>query len=144
MNLGKDIRLWSVCSPKPKLFIVTREDKAPIPTGFSDDDTSILAFIRFFWFLKVVCYLLHGNVPYSCPDFQQFHSMQERLQQTLCAIKELKVSNKERMRNYRFEDAPIEADLPSLVNPKIIKLTEKIHASLLPSCLLTSSSTNDT
>ncbi|KAI7874026.1 hypothetical protein K492DRAFT_222835 [Lichtheimia hyalospora FSU 10163] len=100
----KHIRLWSISSPSPGIFVMTREDKCGIPTAFNDDTHILLDYIRFGWSLK------------------------ERIEKTLAKIDDLEEAHKVKMKEYRYKKLPKDRDLSCLVNPAIIKITERVHA----------------
>ncbi|KAI7852531.1 hypothetical protein BDC45DRAFT_537413 [Circinella umbellata] len=102
---AKHQRLWSISYPSPNLFVMSREDKCGIPKSFTDDTKILLDYIRFGWTLK------------------------ERIEKTLKTIEIVESAHKESMKNYRYKPLPPDKDLTNLINPSIIKVTERIHAN---------------
>ncbi|KAI7858097.1 hypothetical protein BDC45DRAFT_434229 [Circinella umbellata] len=101
----KHLRLWSISCPVPNLFVINREDKCSIPVSFNDDTKNLFDYIGFMWTLK------------------------ERIEETLLTIGVIELAHKEYMKEYRYKPLLSEMNLSNRVDPSIVEITERVHAS---------------
>ncbi|KAJ8656169.1 hypothetical protein O0I10_008182 [Lichtheimia ornata] len=101
---GDAIRVWSLSRLQQDVYIMKKELKVHVPTEFERKEDELLPLMT------------------SCWKFGQLlsHSVESIEQLGLC-------HNKEQKRAMRHEESDHTQHLDTLVNPRILKITEKKH-----------------
>lgn len=73
------------------------------------------------------CWIIFGLVGFYLPCFQDVY-IEEQIEKILAKINELEEAHKIKMEEYRYKKLSKDRDLSCLVNPSIIKATERVHA----------------
>ncbi|EIE91084.1 hypothetical protein G6F46_009389 [Rhizopus delemar] len=97
------IRHWSMSTPAPGIYTMTKEQSVNVPISFSEKDITVLPFICFFKTLAIAC------------------------EENLSVLKELKQENKTILRSKDKKPQK----LCSIINPMIIRLNEGKHTSIV-------------
>ncbi|CAO3692898.1 unnamed protein product [Rhizopus microsporus] len=103
---GHAIRHWTMMTPEPGVYIMTKEQKATIPVTINSMADDLTSYVRF-----------HLNLT-------------ELLMETLDNIKELQREHRSQLQEVMINNEQISAEtlLSSVVNPVIIRLNEGKHA----------------
>lgn len=113
------VKLWSL-SFNESIFHLWREDVLEIKPDFKDKEEFLQQTIRFYWSFKVCKYQPESKklVGFYLAFFYCIVSARKHTE----AIQNLHTSHKENLNQARYSASP------ELVNPSIVRLTEKEHS----------------